>query len=330
MKFSEKGGKLMEEKSLSTNDGKGKVTDTRKKKRIIGIKRNWQLYLLLAPTIIYFLVFHYYPMYGVQIAFKDFVAIKGITGSDWVGFKHFIRFFQSFGFWNLMKNTLLLNFYDLIITFPIPIIFALMLNQVPKERFKKLVQTITYAPHFISVVVLIGMLNLFLSPQSGVVNNIIQLFGGQPIHFMGESGWFRTLFIGTGIWQTTGFSAIIYLAALTSIDPEQHEAAIVDGANKFRRILHIDLPGIMPVIMILLILQIGNFMTIGFQKILLMQNSLNISTSEVIQTYVYKTGLLDAQFSYSAAIGLFNNIINFALLIIVNQLAKKMKQQTLF
>lgn len=294
------------------------------------IKGNRGLYLLLAPTMIYFIVFHYFPLYGLQIAFKDFVAVQGITGSEWVGFKHFDRFFNSFSFWTLIRNTLLLNLYDLVITFPIPIIFALMLNQVPRERFKKFVQTVTYAPHFISVVVLIGMLSLFLSPQSGVVNNIIELFGGTPIHFMGEEGWFRTLFISTGVWQTTGFSAIIYLAALAGVDPQQHEAAIVDGANKFQRIRHIDLPGIMPVIMILLIMQIGNFMTVGFQKILLMQNSLNIGTSEVIQTYVYKTGLLDAQFSYSAAIGLFNNLINFALLIIVNQIAKKMKQQTLF
>lgn len=302
----------------------------RKGKGWLNIKRNWELYLFLLPTLLYFFIFHYYPMYGVQIAFKDFMASKGILGSDWVGFKHFIRFFNSYGFWDLMKNTLLLNLYDLLITFPIPIIFALMLNQVSKQRFKKLVQTITYAPHFISVVVLIGMLSLFLSPQNGAINNIIQLFGGEPIHFMGEASWFRSLFIASGIWQNMGFSAIIYLAALTSIDPEQHEAAIMDGANKFHRVWYIDLPGIMPVVMILLILQIGNFMTVGFQKILLMQNSLNIGTSEVIQTYVYKTGLINAQFSYSAAIGLFNNIINFALLILVNQLAKKMKQQTLF
>lgn len=302
----------------------------KKNRKLLQIAKTWQLYILLFPTILYFVVFHYFPMYGVQIAFKDFVAFKGITGSEWVGFKHFARFFNSYSFWGLMKNTLLLNLYDLLITFPIPIIFALMLNQVPKERFKKLVQTITYAPHFISVVVLIGMLSLFLSPQSGAINNLIELFGGKPIHFLGEAGWFRTLFIASGVWQTTGFSAIIYLAALTSIDPEQHEAAIVDGANKFQRIRFIDLPGILPVIMILLILQIGNFMTVGFQKILLMQNSLNISTSEVIQTYVYKTGLLDAQFSYSAAIGLFNNVINFALLLTVNYVAKKMKQETLF
>ncbi|HLR43337.1 MAG TPA: ABC transporter permease subunit [Pseudogracilibacillus sp.] len=301
-----------------------------KNKMWISIRKNWQLYLLVFPTILYFIIFHYFPMYGLQIAFKDFIAAKGITGSDWVGFKHFIRFFNSYSFWSLLRNTLLLNLYELVITFPIPIIFALMLNQVPRERFKKFVQTVTYAPHFISVVVLIGMLSLFLSPSTGAINNIIELFGGEPIHFLGEAKWFRTLFIASGVWQTTGFSAIIYLAALTSIDPEQHEAAIVDGANKFQRVWYIDLPGILPVVMILLILQIGNFMTIGFQKILLMQNSLNISTSEVIQTYVYKTGIIDAQFSYSAAIGLFNNLINFILLLVVNQAAKKMKQQTLF
>ncbi|NGP43826.1 sugar ABC transporter permease [Bacillaceae bacterium SIJ1] len=294
------------------------------------VARNWELYLFLLPTLVYFLIFKYYPMYGLQIAFKDFMAVHGILGSPWVGFEHFIRFFESYQFWNLLGNSLLINFYQLIFAFPIPIIFALMLNQVTRTRFKKVVQTVTYAPHFISVVVLVGMLFIFLSPSNGFVNNIIQLFGGEPIYFMGSEAWFKPVFVGSQIWQTTGWSAIIYLAALTSVDPQLHEAAIVDGATKLQRVFHIDIPGILPVIMIMLILEIGNFVTLGYQKVLLMQNELNIASSEVIQTYVYKSGLLNSQFSYAAAIGLFENVINFILLIMMNQMAKKFKQQSLF
>ncbi|WP_042459462.1 ABC transporter permease [Neobacillus dielmonensis] len=292
--------------------------------------KSWELYLFLLPTLLYFVIFKYVPMYGLQIAFKDFIAVDGIWGSPWVGFDHFQRFFQSYKFWDLLKNSLLINTYQLIFAFPLPIIFALMLNQVTHTRFKKLVQTVTYAPHFISVVVLVGMILLFLSPSSGFVNNFIQLFGGEPIYFMGSESWFKSVYVGSEIWQTTGWSAIIYIAALTSIDPNLHEAAIVDGASKFQRVLHIDLPGIMPVIMIMWILQIGHFVTLGYQKILLMQNDLNIGSSEVIQTYVYKSGILNSQFSYAAAIGLFENAINFILLIMMNQFAKKMKQQSLF
>lgn len=314
---------LQVEKVVKKKKSKGLSTFKR-------IARNWELYLFLLPTIIYFVIFKYIPMYGLQIAFKDFIAFYGIWESPWVGFEHFIRFFESYQFWNLLKNSLQINLYQLLFAFPLPIIFALMLNQVTRTRFKKLVQTVTYAPHFISVVVLVGMIFIFLSPSNGFVNNIIQLFGGEPIYFMGSNEWFKTVFVGSEIWQTTGWSAIIYLAALTSVDPHLHEAAIVDGASKFQRVRHIDIPGILPVIMIMFILEIGNFVTLGYQKVLLMQNSLNIASSEVIQTYVYKTGLLGSQFSYAAAIGLFENVLNFILLIMMNQLAKKLKQQSLF
>lgn len=292
--------------------------------------RNWQLYVLLLPLLLHFTVFQYAPMYGLQIAFKDFRAADGICGSTWVGFEHFERFFQSYQFWNTLKNTLVINMYELIFAFPIAIIFALMLNQVTRLRFKKWVQTITYAPHFISTVVLVGMLFIFLNPRTGMINNFIAFFGGERINFLGEADWFKPLYVISEIWQTTGWSAIIYLAALTAVDPQLHEAAIMDGANKFQRIRHIDVPTIMPIIMILLILRMGHFASLGFSKVLLMQNSLNIDSSEVIQTYVYKTGLVGAQYSYSAAIGLFDNIINFILLILTNQLAKKLKQQSLF
>ncbi|WP_106766653.1 ABC transporter permease [Paenibacillus faecalis] len=294
------------------------------------IRKHHQLYLILFPTILYFLIFHYVPMYGVIIAFKNFMASKGILGSPWVGFEHFERFFSSYKFGTVIWNTLAINLYELLVAFPIPIILALLLNQVANSRFKKLVQTVTYAPHFISVVVIVGMLFLFLSPRNGLINQLISWFGGDPVFFMASADWFKTIFVFSGIWQNAGWSMIIYLAALTSVSPDLHEAAIVDGANKLDRIWYIDLPSILPTIMILLILNIGSFMAVGFEKMYLMQNPLNMSSSEVIQTYVYKTGLLSAQYSYSAAVGLFNSVINFLLLIGFNQLAKSTKQASLW
>jgi putative aldouronate transport system permease protein len=266
----------------------------------------------------------------VQIAFKDFSPMQGILGSEWIGFEHFERFFASYQFWVLLRNTLVLSLYETLAGFPIPILLALMINSVRANKFKRAVQTITYAPHFISTVVIAGMLYLFLSPRNGFINEFISLLGFKPIFFMGEAGWFRDIFVFSGIWQNGGWSAIIYLAALTSVNPELHESAVIDGASKLQRVRHIDLPAIVPTIVILLILNIGKFMTVSFQKVLLMQNYLNIETVEIIQTYVYKTGLLGAQFSYSAAIGLLNNIVNMILLVSVNRVAKMLKQTSLW
>src|SRR5690625_598017 len=319
---------MVEETQNSVSEKEQKKKD--RKKLMKQILSSWELYVFLLPAFIYFILFEYAPMYGLQIAFKDYRAVDGIFGSQWVGFKHFASFFDSYNFWMLIKNTLLINLYELIFSFPAPIILALSINQLMNKKYKKFLQTVTYAPHFISTVVMAGMLYLFLSPSSGFVNNLIRFFGGDGIDFLGQAKWFKTVFVGSGVWQTTGWSAIIYLAALTSIDPELHEAAQIDGASKVRRIWHIDIPGIMPVIMILMILNIGNFMTLGFQKVLLLQNSLNITSSEVIQTYVYKQGILKASYSYAAAVGLFNNVINFILLIGMNSLAKKMKQESLW
>lgn len=298
--------------------------------RRVMIKQNWQLYVLLFPTLLYFFIFQYLPMYGIQIAFKDFIAVRGITGSPWIGFEHFERFFNSYQFWLLLKNTLGISLYQIVVAFPIPIVLALMINQVGSSKFKKVVQTVTYAPHFISFVVLAGMLYLFLSPRNGLVNNILDLIGIEAIFFMGIPEWFKSVFVFSGIWQNMGWNCIIYLAALTGINPELHEAAVMDGANKLKRVWHIDIPGIMPTIMILLILNVGDFMTVGHEKVLLLQNYLNLDSSEVIQTYVYKIGLLQAQFSYSAAIGLFNNVINFILLVVINDFARRMKQTSLW
>jgi putative aldouronate transport system permease protein len=294
------------------------------------ILKRYQLYLLLLPTLAYFIVFHYLPMYGATIAFKDFSPYIGIVDSPWIGFEQFERFFRSSQFWTLISNTLLLSLYQLAVGFPIPIILALLINYAAKGRFKKVVQTVTYAPHFISTVVIVGMLTVFLSPQSGLVNNFLTLFINEPILFMADENWFKSIYVWSGIWQNAGWGTIIYLAALAGVNPMMHEAATVDGASKLRRIWHIDLPTIAPTIVILLILDMGNLMAIGFEKVFLMQNSLNLASSEIISTYVYKMGLQSAQYSFAAAVGLFDAVINFILLVCVNQTAKKLGQNSLW
>lgn len=296
-------------------------------KRII---RNYDLYLLLLPTLAYFIIFHYVPMYGVQIAFKNFNPIKGIMGSPWVGFDNFERFFQSYQLGTIIKNTLGISIFELLVAFPAPVLLALMINQLTNERFKRLVQTVTYAPHFISTVVVVGIVYLLLSPKTGAVNSLLGIFNIEPIFFMGSADWFKTVFVFSGIWQNIGWGTIIYLAALTSVNPEYHEAAVVDGATKLQRVFHIDIPAILPTVIIMLIMNMGHMMSVGFEKVYLMQNQLNIDSSETIQTYVYKAGLVQAQYSYSSAIGLFNTVINFILLISVNQIAKSLKQTSLW
>ncbi|WNQ10570.1 ABC transporter permease subunit [Paenibacillus aurantius] len=294
------------------------------------IKQNYELYLFLLPVVLLYLVFRYYPMYGVQIAFKDFSPSKGIGGSEWAGFKYFIQFFESYTFWPVIRNTLSLSLQSLLFSFPVPILVALMLNQMMAKRYKKFVQTVIYAPHFISTVVLVGMLHVFLSPNSGLVNHILTWLGGEPILFMADAGWFRPLYILSGIWQETGFATIIYLAALAGISPELHEAAIMDGASKWKRVRHVDIPGILPTIVILLVLAIGNIMSVGFEKAFLMQSDLNFTSSNILPTYVYQQGIQKAQYSLSAAIGLFNSGVNIILLVIVNRAAKKLTETSLW
>lgn len=285
--------------------------------------KSWRLYVMLAPVIVYFIVFHYWPMYGVQLAFKDFIATKGITGSPWVGFKHFERFFDSYYFWRLIKNTLGIGLYELAVGFPVPIILALMINEVRHNFYKRLIQTVTYMPHFLSTVVMVGMIMIFLAPETGIVSLIIQLFGGEPISFMTEPEWFKTIFVMSGVWQQMGWSSIIYLAALSGIDPQLHEAARVDGASRLQRIWHINIPGIMPTIIILLILKAGSILGVGFEKAFLMQNSLNMESSDVISTFVYRSGIMEAQYSFATAVDLFNSIINLILLVTVNFIARR-------
>lgn len=301
----------------------------RRRRRWRKVARAWQLYVLLAPTLLYFAIFKFWPMYGVQIAFRNFNPVDGFLGSPWVGLAHFERFFASFQFDMLIENTLLLAVTNLAFVFPIPIVLALLVNQLSSQRFKNFTQTVLYAPSFISTVIVVGMLYVLLSPRSGLVNHVIELAGGDPIFFLADPAWFRPVYVGSSVWQEAGFSMVVYLAALAGIDPALHEAAKIDGASALQRIRHIDLPGIMPVISILFILAVGNLLNIGFEKALLLQTPLNSSESQIIQTYVYQAGLQEAQFSYSTAIGLFNSVLNLALLLTFNWVAKRFKQNSL-
>ena len=288
------------------------------------------LYFFVISGLIYYLIFKYWPIYGSQIAFRDYSPYLGFIKSPWVGLANFRRFFESPDFWLILKNTLWINMVNLILGFPFPIILALLLNQLKNRHFKKFVQTVTYAPYFISTVVLVGMLYTMLSPYSGVVNTIIKLLGGQPIHFMGKPRAYVMIYVLSGIWQTCGWSAIVYIAALTSVSPDLHESAIVDGANRLQRILHIDIPGIMPTIITMLILTAGQLITVGFEKAYLMQNSMNMGVSEVISTYTYKRGLVDGDFSYASAVEMFQSAINFLILLAVNKISKRISDTSLW
>lgn len=300
-----------------------------KKSFIAHFKRTWILYLFVIPALVYLLIFSYAPLYGIQIAFKDFRPTKGIWGSEWVGMKHFINFFDSYHFWMLLKNTLVISFYSLIAGFPIPIALALMLNYSRFKGLKKVVQTITYAPHFISTVVFCGMIFIFLA-SDGIINQFLMLLGIDPVLFMNKPEYFKHIYVWSGVFKGMGWSSIIYIATLAGVSPELHEAAIVDGATKFQRMRYIDFPSIIPTAVIMLILNTGQIMNVGFEKAYLLQTPTNIEYSEIISTYVYKTGIQSAQYSYSAAIGLFNNIINFILLMAVNNFSRKMSGTSLW
>ena len=310
------------------------LANTARKKKIRStlrlMRRNWTLYLLLLPAALYIFMFCYRPMYGVQIAFKNFTIAKGVTGSPWVGLKWFKFFFHSPNFTTVLWNTVILSLYGLVAGFPVPILLALMLHNVPSNGFKRVTQTVAYLPHFISTVVIVTMLSCFTSVNSGFINTIIKALGGEPVFFMGKPQYFRHLFVWSDIWQGMGWSSIIYLAALTGISSELHEAAMIDGATKLQRIIHIDLPGIMPTMVILLIMSCGGIMSVGFEKVFLMQNGLNMDVSEVISTYTYKQGLINSKFSYSAAIGLFNNAINMLFLTLVNAVSKRLAGSSLW
>lgn len=292
--------------------------------------KRYDLYLMLLLPMAWYVIFMYGPMYGLQIAFKDYLPTSGFWGSAWVGFEHFERFFNSFYFWRLIENTVTIQLFSLLLGFPIPILLALLINEIRAKKFQKILQNITYIPHFISVVVVVGMLSLFLDPDNGIVNIALSHLGIDPVAFMQKPEWFKSIFIGSNIWQSMGWQSIIYVAALSGVDPQLYEAARVDGATRLQRVIHVSIPAILPTIIILLILDIGHFMDIGFQKILLMQNDLNMSSSDVIATFTYRKGILEGDYSYTTAIGLFNAVINFILLILINQLARKKAETSLW
>jgi putative aldouronate transport system permease protein len=290
------------------------------------LARNRSVYLMLAPVLAYFIVFQYVPMLGAVIAFKDFNPATGIQGSPWVGLDWFRQFFDSLFVGRVIANTILINVYDVLVGFPAPIVLALLLNELTSTRFRQFVQTVTYLPHFISVVVVSGMLLDFLA-RDGVVGQIVAGFAttlsGTPTAVMSDPDWFRTVYVGSEIWQSVGWGSIIYLAALAGINPTLYEAARVDGANRWQRLRHITLPGILPIVATLLVLRLGQMMTVGFEKIILLYNPATYETADVISTYVYRHGILDANYSYAAAVGLFNSAVAMVLLVVANKLSRR-------
>lgn len=294
------------------------------------LRENWVFYLFILPAVLDVLIFRYFPIYGVQIAFRNYKVRQGIWGSDWVGIKYFLQFMHSPNFFQIMRNTLLLSFYNLLFGFPIPILLAFMINEIRNVRLKKFTQMITYMPHFISMVAIVGLINLLLDRESGIVNQLIVALGGKSINFMGMSSAYRTIYVASEVWQHAGWGTIIYLSALSAVDVESLEAAKIDGASRLQKIIYIDFPTILPTIVILLILRAGSVLNIGFEKVYLLQNDLNRDVSEVISTYTYRLGILNGQFSYTTAIGLFNNIINAVILVAVNQLSRSLGDTSLW
>ena len=294
------------------------------------VKRHWQLYVMLILPVTYLIIFAYLPMGGAIIAFKDYSIRGGIWGSDWVGLKHFKNFFTTPDFKVLMRNTLALSLYSLVISFPMPILLALAINEMRGRHYKKVVQMVTYLPYFISTVVLVGIMQNIFSIRTGLVNNIITALGGTAVDFMGKPELFRSLYVWSGVWQGMGYSAVIYIAALASVDTSQVEAAIIDGAGRFARVWNVDIPAIMPTIVIQLILAVGSIMSLGFEKVYLMQNPVNMQFSEIISTFVYKRGLINFQYSYATAVGLFNSVCNLVLIVLANMFSKKVNETSLW
>lgn len=288
------------------------------------------LILLVTPAIIYYIVFEYLPMWGILVAFKKFSPYKGFFDSPWVGFKYFKMFFEAPNAWQLIRNTILLNIYQLLWGFPAPIIFALILNEINNVKLKKVTQTITYMPHFISTVVVVGLVHMFVSPSTGPINKIIVEMGYKKIDFFADPKYFRTLYVSSGVWRNMGWGAIIYLAALTNIDPGLFEAATIDGANKFQKIIHITLPCIAPTIVIIFLLRIGHLMSVGFEKAFLMQYPANYETSDIISTYIYRRGIRSGNFSYATAVGLFNALINLIFILTANNIARRVNETSLW
>lgn len=296
------------------------------------IARNWGLYLLLLPALTLLICFTYKPMYGILIAFKEYKPVKGILGSAWADpwYKYFKKFFDSFQFKTTILNTLVITLYSMLVMFPLPVILALGINQLKNRTYRKIFQTVTYMPHFISTVVMVGLLTLLLSPGSGLLGAVCGMLGIEAPNFLGQPSAFKHLYVWSDVWQHVGWDSIIYIAALSSVDPSLYEAATVDGATNLQKIKYVDIPMLVPTAVIMLIMRFGSLMSLGFEKVYLMQNDLNLTASEVISTYVYKIGIINVQYSYSAAINLFSTVINFILLILVNQISKKVSDNSLW
>lgn len=294
------------------------------------LKKEWFLYLMLVPFVCWYLIFLYKPMYGLQIAFKDYSIFKGIYGSPWVGLKHFIRFINGPYFWRVFRNTLLINVYSIIFGFPVPIILAILFNEIKHVAYRKMIQTLTYLPHFISVVVVVGIVVNFLAPTNGLINLIIERLGFDKIYFLTRPEWFRTIYISMNIWKGAGFGAIIYLAALSGVDPQLYEAAIIDGANKWKQIWHITLPSILPTIMIMLILRIGRLLMVGYEQIILLYRPSTYKTADVISTYVYRKGIIQGQYDMTTAVGLLNAIVALILVYSANKISRKLTENSLW
>ena len=307
-----------------------KLTRSYVKGLIRDISMDRGLYIMLLPVILNFIIFHYIPMYGLQIAFKKYNLILGTKGSPWVGFQNFQNFFSSYNFTLVVKNTLIISLYLIIFGFPLPIIFALLLNEIRGGAFKKVAQTISYLPHFISSVIVVGMLIQILSPNGGAINLFLGWFGKEPIYFLGEPDYFRTIYVLLELWRNTGFGAIIYIAAITSIDSEIYESATIDGAGRLKKMWYITIPCLMPTIITLFILRLGGILNVGWQEILLLQNPLNRQVSEVISTFVYRRGLIDADYGYAAAVGMANSVVGFIFVVGANELAKRFSETRLF
>jgi len=297
------------------------------------IKRDWKInkmvYLMALPVVAYFIIFHYLPMGGVAMAFQDYSVKKGILGSDWVGLTHFQSFFSSVYFWRLLRNTLLISFYGLLFSFPLPIVFALCLNEVRNAKFKKGIQTISYLPYFISVVVVVSILMDF-TKSDGVITKLVESLGGKGGALIAKPEWFRSLYIGSNMWQHLGYNSIIFISALSAIDMELYEAAKIDGAGRWKQTLHITIPGITSTIVILLILRVGQIMTVGYEKIILMYSPAVYETADVISSYVYRQGIIDTNYSYSTAVNLFNSVVNFAVLFVANKISRKFSETSLW
>ncbi len=293
-------------------------------------KRDYQLWLMILPAIVVIVIFNYIPMYGIQLAFREFDFTKGFTGGEWVGLKYFDQFIHNYMFKDLMTNTITISLATIILGFPAPIIMALIINQVFRKRWKKTLQTTVYLPHFISMVVMVGLLNVLLSPETGVVGHLMKALGLGDINLLASEKTFVPVYVLSDIWQHAGWNSIIYLAALASVDPQLYDSAKIDGASRWQTIRYVDIPAIVPTMIILFILSMGNILNTGFEKIFLMQNPLNLPVSEVIATYVYKIGIISSQFSYSAAIGLFNTLINFVFLLAMNTIAKRFSNISLW